>query len=226
MPLPVKKSISCSPQNPPTYFNWFQVFTSKWWPDLWIFLSCFTGESNIINIEKKNLNDALFVWIIVVFYQLFGLSFWQCELQTLYNFLNVGYSSGHCEVLSVNVVNSLYNIQNLKLQSLTLTYLSPSLFENLELQLLAELSSLRGLWVGTASAWINLMFWGECVAVRYVLYFAITDSSLFLGIYDTNKTFHRILSSEQVSNKSATFVLTNWGKKHYHNKRATNGDLI
>ncbi len=43
----------------------------------------------------------------------------------------------------------------------------------------------------------------------YFLYFAITDSSLRLGIYDPNKNFHRILPSEQVSNKSATFVLTN-----------------
>ncbi len=39
------------------------------------------------------------------------------------------------------------------------------LFENLELQLCAELSSLCGLYSGTASARMNLMFWGECVAV-------------------------------------------------------------
>ncbi len=45
----------------------------------------------------------------------------------------------------------------------------------------------------------------------YLLYFTITDSSLRLGIYDPNKNFHRILPSEQVSNKSA-----NWGKNHYH----------
>ncbi len=38
---------------------------------------------------------------------------------------------------------------------------------------------------------------------------AVTDSSLRLGIYDPNKNFHCILPSEQVSNKSATFVLTN-----------------
>ncbi len=41
------------------------------------------------------------------------------------------------------------------------------------------------------------------------IYFTITDSSLRLGIYDPNKNFHRILPSEQVSNMSATFVLTN-----------------
>ncbi len=34
-------------------------------------------------------------------------------------------------------------------------------------------------------------------------------SSLHLGIYDPNKNFHHILSSEQESNKSTTFVLSN-----------------
>ncbi len=37
----------------------------------------------------------------------------------------------------------------------------------------------------------------------------ITDSILRLGIYDPNKNFHCILPSEQVSNESAMFVLTN-----------------
>ncbi len=53
----------------------------------------------------------------------------------------------------------------------------------------------------------------------YLLYFAITDSSLRLGIYDPNQNFHRILPSEQVSNKSAPFVLPNWGKKYYNKPR-------
>ncbi len=43
----------------------------------------------------------------------------------------------------------------------------------------------------------------------YLLYFAITDSNLRRGIYDSNKNYHLIFPSEQVSNKSATFVLTN-----------------
>ncbi len=55
----------------------------------------------------------------------------------------------------------------LKLQSVSFASLSPSLFENLELQLFAELSCLRGLYSGTASARMNLMFWGECVAVSH-----------------------------------------------------------
>ncbi len=42
-----------------------------------------------------------------------------------------------------------------------------------------------------------------------LLYFAIADSSLCLGIYDPNNNFHRILPSEQVRNKSAMFVLPN-----------------
>ncbi len=57
-----------------------------------------------------------------------------------------------------------------------------------------------------------------------LLYFAVTDSSLGLGIYHPNKNFHRVLPSEQVSNMSATFVLTNWGKSITIN-RATKGDL-
>ncbi len=51
----------------------------------------------------------------------------------------------------------------LKLQSVSFT----SLFENLVLQPGAELSLLRELYSGTASAWMNLMFWGECVAVSH-----------------------------------------------------------
>ncbi len=42
-----------------------------------------------------------------------------------------------------------------------------SLFENVELQLLAELSSVRGMCSGTAPAQINLMFWGECVDIGH-----------------------------------------------------------
>ncbi len=61
-------------------------------------------------------------------------------------------------------------IHYLKLQSVTFTSLSPSMFENLELQFLAELSSVRGVVIrcsGTAPARINLMFWGECVVVSH-----------------------------------------------------------
>ncbi len=53
----------------------------------------------------------------------------------------------------------------LKLLSVSFASLSPSLIENLELQLLAELSSFRGLYSGTAPAPMILMFWGVCVAV-------------------------------------------------------------
>ncbi len=44
------------------------------------------------------------------------------------------------------------------------------MFENLELQFLAELSSVRGVVIrcsGTAPARMNLMFWGECVVVSH-----------------------------------------------------------
>ncbi len=43
----------------------------------------------------------------------------------------------------------------------------PSLFENLELQFLAELSCLRGLYSGTALARMNSNVFGECFAVSH-----------------------------------------------------------
>ncbi len=81
--------------------------------------------------------------------------------------------------------------------------LSPSLFENLELQLLAELSWLCWLCVGMASAWMNLMFWRVCVAVSrrtgvdifctsqsliiaYVLEY-MTEIRIFTGYCNLNK---------------------------------------
>ena len=51
----------------------------------------------------------------------------------------------------------------------------------------------------------------------WILYFGITDSTSWK--YDQNKNFHWKISSEQVSNMSATFVLTNWEKKHYNKSR-------
>ncbi len=55
------------------------------------------------------------------------------------------------------------NYKNLK-AAVRKFYLS---VENLVLQPGAELSLLRELYSGTASAWLNLMFWGECVAVSH-----------------------------------------------------------
>ncbi len=48
-------------------------------------------------------------------------------------------------------------------------------------------------------------------ALVWIMYLGITDSSLGLGMYDPNNNFHHIyaMPSEQVCNKSATFVLTN-----------------
>ncbi len=99
----------------------------------------------------------------------------------------------------------------LKLQSVSFASLSPSLFENLELQLFAELSSLRGLCSGTAPARMNLMFWRVCVALSrrtgVDIYCTLqSHSSLRLGIYDPNKNFHRILPpSEQVTSLPRLF---------------------
>ncbi len=103
----------------------------------------------------------------------------------------------------------------LKLQSVSFASLSPSLFENLELQLCVELSSLRGVVLrhGSSADESNVLR-SMCVSLSvtapvWILYSGITDYSLRLGIYDPNMNFHHILPSEQVSNKSATFVLTN-----------------
>ncbi len=95
----------------------------------------------------------------------------------------------------------------LKLQSVSFASLSPSLFEHLELQLFAELSSVRGvvLRLGSSTDESNVlrsMCGSQC---GYLLYLAITDSSLRLGIYDPNKNFHRILSSEQVTSLPRLF---------------------
>ncbi len=87
------------------------------------------------------------------------------------------------------------------------------------IQLCAELSSVRGVVFrhGSCADESNVLR-SMCVSLSviapvWILHSGITDSSLRLGIYDPNKNCHRILSSEQVSNKSAMFVLTNWGKK-------------
>ncbi len=108
-------------------------------------------------------------------------------------------------------MNSIY----LKLQSVSFASLSPSLFENLELQLFVELSSMRGVVSrhGSSTDEFNVLR-SMCVSLSvtapvWILYLGITYSSLRLGIYDPNKNFHHILSSEQVSNKSAMFILTN-----------------
>ncbi len=88
--------------------------------------------------------------------------------------------------------------------------------ENLVLQPGAELSLLRGLYFGTASVWMNLMFWGECVAVSYRTGVNPVRSNhrlVYVLEYMTQIRIFTILPSEQLSNKSATFVLPNWGKK-------------
>ncbi len=90
----------------------------------------------------------------------------------------------------------------LKLQSVSFASLSPSLFENLELQLCAELSSVCWvvLWHGSSVDESNVLS-SMCVSLSvtapvWILYLGITASSLRLRIYDWNKNFHRILSSE------------------------------
>ncbi len=56
------------------------------------------------------------------------------------------------------LIHILVLVVYLKLQSVNCASLSPSLFENLELLLLVELSCLRGMCSGTTPARINLIF--------------------------------------------------------------------
>ncbi len=113
--------------------------------------------------------------------------------------------------------------QYLKLQSVSFASLSPSLFENLELQFLycvgCESARLQHGWI----LCFQVNVWLSVIAPVWILYFVITDSILRLGIYDPNKNCHRILQI-WTSNTSATLVLTNSGKMTIN--RGTNGDLI
>ncbi len=82
------------------------------------------------------------------------------------------------------------------------------------MQFCAELSSLHGVvhWHGSSVDESNVLR-SMCVSLSvtaqvWILYLGIPDPCLHLGIYDPNKNVHHILLSEQVNNKSATFVLT------------------
>ncbi len=96
----------------------------------------------------------------------------------------------------------------LNLQSVSFASLSPSLFENLELQLLVELSCLHGLCSGTASARMNLMFWGECVAVSHRTGVDIycTSQSQILAQGSSNLTLEVQSAAEFSSNPDQTHL--------------------
>ncbi len=64
-------------------------------------------------------------------------------------------------MFQLNYIYFFYINWYLKLQTVSFASLWPSLF------VFAELSLLRGLCSGTVSARINLIFWGECVAVTH-----------------------------------------------------------
>ncbi len=81
---------------------------------------------------------------------------------------------------------------------------------------ICEWSSLHVLCIGTdpRRLWIKcfkMYVWLSVTATEWILYLGITDSTSWK--YDPNKNFYWILSSEQISNMSATFVLTNWEKR-------------
>ncbi len=99
---------------------------------------------------------------------------------------------------------------------------------NLLLQLLADIFLLCGLCSGTAPVRINLMFWGVCLSVCQSPHWCgyCTQESQILAYvleFMTQIEFSPYIVI-WTSNKSATFVLTNWGKKSITIHRATNGD--
>ncbi len=79
---------------------------------------------------------------------------------------------------------------------------------------------------GTAPAWMNLMFWGECVVVSHCTGVDIycTSQSQILAYVLEYKNFHRILTSEQVTSLPRLFWPTE--EKSITINHATNGNLI
>ncbi len=79
---------------------------------------------------------------------------------------------------------------------------------------------------GTAPAWMNLMFWGECVVVSHCTGVDIycTSQSQILAYVLEYMNFHRILTSEQLTSLPRLFWPTE--EKSITINRATNGDLI
>ncbi len=93
----------------------------------------------------------------------------------------------------MNISNLDLWVHYLKLQSVSFASLSSSLFETLELQLCAELSSVRGVVLrhGFSVDESNVLR-SMCVSLSvtklvWILYLGITDSSLRLGVYDPQK---------------------------------------
>ncbi len=170
-----------------------------------------------------DLSHVDYLWC---FYQLFGLSFWRHPFTAEDTLVGIWCNAKFLQICSDEETNSSTSWMvcgwvNLKLQSVSFASLSPSLFENLELQLCAELSSVRGVVIrhGSSADESNVLK-SMCVSLSgtaavWILYLGITDSSLRLGIYDPNKNFHHIRIAIWISNKSATFVLPNWRKRNY-----------
>ncbi len=98
------------------------------------------------------------------------------------------------------------------------------MFENLELQLLAEFASLHGLCDGMSPARMNLMFWSmanlSSVAVTGVDIYCTSQSQILAYVLNIWPKYafslYIVIWTSKKSAKSAMFVLTNWGKKHYN----------
>ncbi len=106
--------------------------------------------------------------------------------------------------------------------------LPPSLFENLELQLCAELSSVHGVVLKHCISQdeSNVLSSIMCQSVSHctgvILYLGTTDYCLRFGIYDPNKNFRHILPSKQVISLPRLFWPTE--EKSITINRATNGN--
>ncbi len=112
-------------------------------------------------------------------------------------------------------------INYLKLQSVVVASLSPSLFETCNCSYLRKFLY-YGLCTGTSSARMNLlssMCGCQSTTPVWILYSGITDSSLRPWNIWPKQEFYWILSSERVRNKSATFVWHQLKKKTLHKSR-------
>ncbi len=124
------------------------------------------------------------------------------------------------DILESRVADGRYNFNcNLKLQSVkfclfvAISVWKPGIADFCGIILIAWVVS----WHGSSADESNVLRWMCCChslhRCGYLLYFAITDFSLHLGMHDPNNNFHRILPSEQVTSLPRLFWPTEEKKK-------------
>ncbi len=172
--------------------------------------------TGLLNVQhSKSLSEHKFNIILL---QLISISFWKCKS----SYITRGAGSSNNNNLHFNVPTHILILKAAVRKFCLFVAISvwkPGIAVSCGIILFAW----AVFWHSFSADESNVLRWMCCCQSPHrcgcLLYFTITDSSLRLGIYDPNNNFHRILPSEQVSNKSATFVLPNWGKKYYNKSR-------